>query len=177
MNISMKQKAFPGGSAGKESTCNVGDLDSIPGLGRSTGDGNCYPLQCSGLENYIDCVVHGAAKNWTQLSAFHSFIHEIETNSQREQTYRCQRGGGWGRKDWWFGIVQLLCLTLLQSHGLQSTRLLCPWDFPGKNTGMGCLSFSRCKLLHLEWINNYPVVQHRQLYSISCEKTIMKNNI
>ena len=51
MNISMKQKGFPGGSAGKESDCNVGDLGSIPGLGRSTGDGIGNPLQYSCLEN------------------------------------------------------------------------------------------------------------------------------
>ena len=38
---------FPGGSAGKESTCNAGDLGSVPGLGRSTGEGNGYPLQYS----------------------------------------------------------------------------------------------------------------------------------
>ena len=42
---------FPGGSAGKESTCNAGDLGLIPGLGRSPGEGNSYPLQYSGLEN------------------------------------------------------------------------------------------------------------------------------
>ena len=42
---------FPGGSDGKESTCIVGDLGSIPELGRSHGEGNSYPLQCSGLEN------------------------------------------------------------------------------------------------------------------------------
>ena len=42
---------FPGGSAGKESACNVGDLGSIPGLGRSPGEGNSYSLQYSGLEN------------------------------------------------------------------------------------------------------------------------------
>ena len=42
---------FPCGSAGEESTCNVGDLGSIPGLGRSPGEGKCYPLQYSGLEN------------------------------------------------------------------------------------------------------------------------------
>ena len=42
---------FPGGSAGKESACNAGDLDSIPGLGTSPGEGNGYPLQYSGLEN------------------------------------------------------------------------------------------------------------------------------
>ena len=45
---------FPGGSAGKESACNVGDLGSIPGLGRSPGEGNGYSLQYSGLENYMD---------------------------------------------------------------------------------------------------------------------------
>ena len=47
---------FPGGSAGKESTCNVGDLGSIPALGRSPGEGNGYPLQYSGLENSMDCM-------------------------------------------------------------------------------------------------------------------------
>ena len=44
-------QGFPGGSAGKESACNVGDLGSIPGLGRSPGEGKNYPLQYSGLEN------------------------------------------------------------------------------------------------------------------------------
>ena len=53
------------GSAGKESTCNVGDLGSIPGLRRSPGEGNGYPLQYSGLGNSMDCLVHGVAKNWT----------------------------------------------------------------------------------------------------------------
>ena len=45
------------GSAGKESACNAGDLGSIPGLGRSPGEGKGYPLQCSGLENSMVCVV------------------------------------------------------------------------------------------------------------------------
>ena len=44
-------KGLPYGSAGKESTCNAGDLSSIPGLGRSPGEGKGYPLQYSGLEN------------------------------------------------------------------------------------------------------------------------------
>ena len=56
---------FPGGSAGKESACNMGDLGSIPGLGRSPGEGKGYPLQCSGLENFMDCIVHGVEKSWT----------------------------------------------------------------------------------------------------------------
>ena len=56
---------FPGGSAGKEPTCNVGDLGLIFGLGRSPGGGNSYPLQYSGLENSIDCIVHGIAESDT----------------------------------------------------------------------------------------------------------------
>ena len=46
-------KDFPCGSAGKESTCNGGDLGLIPGLGGSPGEGKGYPLQCSGLENSL----------------------------------------------------------------------------------------------------------------------------
>ena len=65
------QLGFPGGSAGKESTCNAGDLGSIAGLGRSPGEDKGYPLQYSGLENSIDYTVHGVAKGWTQLSDVH----------------------------------------------------------------------------------------------------------
>ena len=59
---------FPCGSAGKESTCNAGDLGSIPGLGWSSGGGKDYPLQNSGLENSMDCTIHGVTKSWTHLS-------------------------------------------------------------------------------------------------------------
>ena len=48
---------FPGDSDGKESACNEGDLGLIPGLGRSPGEGKCYPLHYSGLENSVDCTV------------------------------------------------------------------------------------------------------------------------
>ena len=57
---------FPSCPAGKESACNVGDLGSISGLGRSPGEGKGYPLQYSGLENSLDCIVHGVAKSWAQ---------------------------------------------------------------------------------------------------------------
>ena len=63
-------------SAGKESTCNAGDLDSISGLGRYPGEGISYPFQCSVLENSMDCIVHGDSKSRTQLCDFqvcHSF--------------------------------------------------------------------------------------------------------
>ena len=56
---------FPGGSAGKESAYNAGDLGLIPGLGSSPGEGNGYPLQCSGLENSMSCIIHGVAKSRT----------------------------------------------------------------------------------------------------------------
>ena len=55
----------------KISACNAGDLGSIPGLGRSPGEGKGYPLQYSGLENSMDCVVHGVAKSRTRLRDFH----------------------------------------------------------------------------------------------------------
>ena len=56
---------FPDSSVGKESACNAGDLGLIPGLGRSPGEGKGYPLQYSGLENSMDCIVHRVAKIWT----------------------------------------------------------------------------------------------------------------
>ena len=58
---------YPGGPAGKESVSITGDLGSIPGLGRSPGERKGYPLQNSGLENSMDCIVHGVAKSQTQL--------------------------------------------------------------------------------------------------------------
>ena len=64
-------QGFPSGSAGKESVCNAGDLGLIRGLGRSPREGNGYPLQYSGLENSMDCIVYGVAKSWTGLSDFH----------------------------------------------------------------------------------------------------------
>ena len=84
---------FPDSSVGKESACNVGDLGSIPQLGRSPGEGKGCPLQYSGLENSMDCIVHGVAKSWTWLSDFHfhylytvcsfmhSWIHQVFTES------------------------------------------------------------------------------------------------
>ena len=59
---------FPGGSDGKESAFNAGDLGSIPGLGSPPGEGKGYPLQYSGLENSMDCIFHGIAKSPTVLS-------------------------------------------------------------------------------------------------------------
>ena len=62
---------FPDSSVGKESVCNAGDPNSIPGSGRFSGEGIGYPLQYSGLENSMDCMVRGVTKSQTQLSNFH----------------------------------------------------------------------------------------------------------
>ena len=69
--LTLMNLSFPGGSAGKESACNAGDLGSIPGLGRSPGEGIGYPLWYSGLENSMDCRVHGVLKSRTPLISFH----------------------------------------------------------------------------------------------------------
>ena len=73
LNTQQPCRGFPGGSVGKESTCDAGDPGLIPGLGRSSGEGNGYPSQDSCLENPMDreawqATVHGIAKTWTQLS-------------------------------------------------------------------------------------------------------------
>ena len=65
----------------RESICNAGDMSSIHGLGRSPGEGKAYPLQCSGLENSMDCTVYGVAKSRTELSNFLSHICFVTMNT------------------------------------------------------------------------------------------------
>ena len=79
---------FPGGSDGKDSACNVGDLGSIPGLGRSPWEGNGNPLQYSCLENPMDggawqATVHGVAKSQTWLNNF-TFFHFANRQTHSE---------------------------------------------------------------------------------------------
>ena len=83
---------FPGGGDGKESACSAGGLGSIPGLGRSPGEGNSNPLQYSCLENPMDggawqATVHGVAKSWTQLSNFTTTITKnIQGQNRRKKS-------------------------------------------------------------------------------------------
>ena len=70
-SVNRNTSHFPDSSVGKESACNAGDPGSIPGSGRSTGERIGYPLQYSGLEDSMDCIVHGVAKSGTRLSDFH----------------------------------------------------------------------------------------------------------
>ena len=75
---------FPDSSVGKESARNVGNLGSIPGLGRSLGEGKGYPRLYSTLENSMFCMVHEVAKSWTQLSDFH--IHLTQRRNLLEES-------------------------------------------------------------------------------------------
>ena len=74
--------AFPCGSAGKKSARSAGDLGSIPGLGQSPGEGKGYLLQYSGLENSMDCIVHGVTRSWARLSDFHRWEVGIREGSR-----------------------------------------------------------------------------------------------
>ena len=89
-------KRLPGGSDGKASACNAGDPGSIPGLGRSPGEGNGNPLQYPCLENPMDgeawqATVHGVAKSQTRLSdftfTFYSFTKEEKSQIQLVSTF------------------------------------------------------------------------------------------
>ena len=77
---------FPRGSDGKESACNEGDLGSIPGLGRSSGEGNGYPLQYSGLETSMDYIYSpwGSQRvrhDWMTFTRLHAFPTIMEVLS------------------------------------------------------------------------------------------------
>ena len=123
---------FLGGSVGEESTCSAGDLGSVPGLGRSSGEGNSYPLQHAGLENSMgpqrDCVTF----TFTSLPM-------VLPGTPCEAQAR-------GLKDLQDvrGLPGCACAVLTHSvirptpGEQQPATLLCPWYLPGKNTGVGC---------------------------------------
>ena len=96
----------------------MGDLGWILGLGRSPGEGKGYPLQYSGLENSMDCIVHGIAKSWTRLSDFH-FDYTLTGFTGgaigKEPACQCRRQGldPWVSKiPWWraWHPLQYSCL-------------------------------------------------------------------
>ena len=68
---------FPGGSDSKESACNAGDPGSIPGLGRSPGEGDGYARQYSGVENSMDCLVHAVTQSRTGLHGVHFTLFHL----------------------------------------------------------------------------------------------------
>ena len=96
---------FPGHSGGKKSACNAEDLDSIPGLGRSSGEGNGNPLQYSCLENSTDrgawwATIHEDAKNWARLSdeAQHSTWWTHNARDTKSKSVRSSRKKEWSYK-------------------------------------------------------------------------------
>ena len=183
---------FSGCSAGKESACNAGHLGSIPGLERYPGEGKGSPLQYSGLENSMDCIVHGVAKSWTGLSDIHfHFTHTkkiyVFSNNMLScflvlvcflnRYRRSFLGRQWVRREYYLVLrtwqsyweKTVAYSTVKDSHYLvvayndyaaaaaaaklphsvgphrrQPTWLLCPWDSPGKNTGVGCHFLLQC---------------------------------
>ena len=127
---------FPGGSYGKESACNVGDPGSIPGSGRSLGEGHGNPLQYSCLENPMDggawwAPIHGVEKSQDTT--------ELLTHS----SVRCQRRHLVVLTATATATLLQSCLTL-RPQRRQPTRLPRPWDSPGKNTGVGCHFLFQC---------------------------------
>ena len=106
---------FPCGSAAKESTYNVGDLGLIPVSGRSLGEGKGYPLQYFGLENSMDCIVHGVTKSQTWLSDFH-FLSIL------------------GHQSFWFssfllGLAFYVSILLILNLGFCTAQSLTPFSF------------------------------------------------
>ena len=100
----------PCGSAGKDSACNAGDLGWIHGLGRAPGEGNSYLLQCTGLENSMDCIVHGVTKSQTQLSDFHfhfPYSQNYVFYSSHIWMWELDHKEGWMTKNWCFQAMVL----------------------------------------------------------------------
>ena len=129
-----------GCSAGKESACNAGDLGSKPGLGRSPGEQNGYPLQYSDLENSMNCIVHGVAKSWTQLRDFH--FHRNPPLCRWPLFTRVSQCMAWG-----LNLYPLVQHTESPSPLACNTRVLACWCVAALSNGheasMGFLHFSR----------------------------------
>ena len=120
---------FSGGLTGKESACNEGDLSSIPGLGRSPGEGKDYPLHYSGLENSIECIVHGLAKSWTWLCIgdWNAKVGSQETPGETGQfDFRVQSEAGQRLIEFGQENALVIANTLFQQH----KRRLYTWTSP-----------------------------------------------
>ena len=122
----INEPGFPGDSDGKESACYVGHLGLIPGLGRSPGEGNGYPLRHSCLENPMDrgalwATVQEVAKSWTRLMILklklQYFGHLMQRVDSWEKTLMLggtggRRRRGWQRMRWLDGIADSMDVSL-----------------------------------------------------------------
>ena len=155
---------LPGGSAGKESACNVGGLGLIPRLGRSPGERNGYPLQHSDLENSMDSIVHEVAKNQTQPSNFH--FHHMWPTAQPQKLQ-------WPQQQYFLNLhyspmlmstqpqtCNFLCVSIQSSK--RKSQTVPAWliigssgasEFPGSIRGM--FSLKRMQTGG-QWLQTYP---------------------
>ena len=96
---------FSGGSAGKECTCHAGDLDSILGLGISSGEGKDYPLQYSGLENSVNSIVRGITKSRTWLLLLLSRFRCVQLSATPQTAaHQAPLSLGFSRQEHWSGL-------------------------------------------------------------------------
>ena len=124
---------FPCGSAGKESTCNAGDLGSIPGLGRSPGEGKGYPLQYSGLENSMDYTFHWFTKSQTWLSGFHFIsLHFMVLQNDEAKFSKILKGN---------------------IHKMKRTPVFLPGKFYGQKSLAECSPLGHKDLDTTEWLS------------------------
>ena len=126
---------FPYGSVGKESTCKVRDLDSIPGWGRSPGEGKGYPFQYSGLVNSVYCMVHGVVKSWTRLGKFHIFLLSV-----------------FWKWNWWYLLIDLVIQqiynrTYSEHQRAKQMSLDVTWEY-------ACSLQNHFQSQSLDWVSN-----------------------
>ena len=135
---------FPDSSVDKESTCNAGDLGLIPVLGRSPGEGKGYSLQHSGLENIMDCIVHGVAKSWTQLNNFHfhtSLVAQMIKNL-------LAMWESWVRSLGWEDPLE---------EGKDTHCSILAWGIPWQRSLAGYIPWGHKELNTIEWLTLSPL--------------------
>ena len=142
-----REKGFPYGAAGKES-CSVGDLGSVPGLGRSPGEGNTYPLQYSGLENSMDCMSVGSQRVGHDRATF-TFKGRRDTTVREEHLWRII--GSWGKG---LKLFEMRSLSFRESNLCSFTT----WDIKARiveevlQFNYKFLCKCLCKEVSLQWL-------------------------
>ena len=140
---------FPHSSVGKESACNAGNPGSIPGSGRSAGEGIGYPLQSSWASPVAQLVKNPPAmwETWVQSLGWEDPLEKGKATHSSILAWRIPWTKSIGLQSptqlnhfhfhYTFTSVAQWCLTLWP-HWTILTRILCQWNFPGKNSGVGC---------------------------------------